>query len=119
MYLIYIRILDLMMRHRIPCIFNELTGFYCPGCGGTRSLIALLSGHPVKSFILHPFLIVFIVQMAIVFIRRIRRGMFTMSKPEIAVMLTVLLGQWMVKNVLLLFGVDIISIAMTEPLYQI
>ncbi len=27
-----------------PCIFHTLTGYYCPGCGGTRSLKALLSG---------------------------------------------------------------------------
>ena len=27
------------------CIFHELTGFYCPGCGGQRSLHALLHGH--------------------------------------------------------------------------
>ena len=22
--------------HSLPCIFYELTGFYCPGCGATR-----------------------------------------------------------------------------------
>ena len=27
-----------------PCVFHTLTGYYCPGCGGTRSLKALLSG---------------------------------------------------------------------------
>ena len=27
------------------CFFYELTGFYCPGCGGQRSLHALLNGH--------------------------------------------------------------------------
>lgn len=26
----------------IPCIFNKITGLKCPGCGITRSLIALL-----------------------------------------------------------------------------
>lgn len=28
-----------------PCVFHRLTGYYCPGCGGTRSLKALLSGN--------------------------------------------------------------------------
>lgn len=26
---------------KIPCIFNELTGFLCPGCGITRMFMAL------------------------------------------------------------------------------
>ncbi len=29
------------------CPFYELTGLYCPGCGGTRSITALLHGHPL------------------------------------------------------------------------
>lgn len=27
-----------------PCVFYTATGYYCPGCGGTRSVIALLNG---------------------------------------------------------------------------
>lgn len=26
---------------RIPCLFYELTGLYCPGCGNTRAAVAL------------------------------------------------------------------------------
>lgn len=28
----------------VPCFFNELTGLYCCGCGGTRAALALLQG---------------------------------------------------------------------------
>ena len=38
----------------MPCAFHSLTGLYCPGCGGTRAVRALLSGHPVLSFLYHP-----------------------------------------------------------------
>ena len=26
----------------IPCIFHEITGLYCPGCGATRATISLI-----------------------------------------------------------------------------
>ena len=28
-----------------PCSFHKLTGYWCTGCGNTRSTIALLQGH--------------------------------------------------------------------------
>lgn len=32
------------------CPFHRITGLYCPGCGGTRSMIALLHGHLFEAF---------------------------------------------------------------------
>ncbi len=31
-------------RSRLRCVFYELTGFYCPGCGSGRALQALMHG---------------------------------------------------------------------------
>lgn len=51
---------------KIPCVFEEITGFYCPGCGVTRMVFALLHGDirqaiAYNSFVmvLMPFIIVF------------------------------------------------------------
>lgn len=38
----------------IPCLFHMVTGFYCPGCGGTRAVAALLRGQICISFLYHP-----------------------------------------------------------------
>ena len=38
-----------------PCVLNMLTGFYCPGCGGTRAMFALAKGDILKSFVYQPF----------------------------------------------------------------
>jgi hypothetical protein len=39
----------------LPCAFHQMTGLPCPGCGLTRSVLALLRGNPRDSFLLHPF----------------------------------------------------------------
>ncbi len=36
-----------LARYIFSCPFHEVTGLLCPGCGGTRSLTALLHGHPL------------------------------------------------------------------------
>lgn len=43
-----------MIRQGFPCLFQLLTGLYCPGCGGTRAVKALLAGNPAMSFQYHP-----------------------------------------------------------------
>ena len=38
----------------VGCVFLRMTGFYCPGCGGTRAVIALVHGHFVQALWYHP-----------------------------------------------------------------
>lgn len=38
------------------CIFWSVFGAYCPGCGGTRALIAFMHGHFLQSLWYHPLL---------------------------------------------------------------
>ena len=37
------------------CMFYQMSGLYCPGCGGTRSMEALLTGHVLDSLYYHAF----------------------------------------------------------------
>jgi len=48
---------EMFARFRFPCMFHEITGLYCPGCGGTRAVKALLGGHVVNSFLYNPVVI--------------------------------------------------------------
>lgn len=41
----------------VPCIFHAVTGYYCPGCGGTRAVGAFLQGNFGQSFIYHPIVV--------------------------------------------------------------
>ena len=38
----------------MPCFFKEVTHFYCPACGGTRSVIALLHLDIERAFLCPP-----------------------------------------------------------------
>lgn len=39
---------------RLPCLLHAFTGYYCPGCGGTRAVYALLHLQLWRSFCYHP-----------------------------------------------------------------
>ncbi|HBA46954.1 MAG TPA: DUF2752 domain-containing protein [Lachnospiraceae bacterium] len=39
---------------QIPCFFSEVLGIYCPGCGGTRAVEALLHGRFLQALWYHP-----------------------------------------------------------------
>ena len=41
-----------------PCMFHQLTGWHCPGCGGTRAVHAILNGQWTVAIRLNPMLIV-------------------------------------------------------------
>ena len=38
----------------LPCLLYTFTGYYCPGCGGTRAVYALLHLQLWRSFCYHP-----------------------------------------------------------------
>ena len=44
---------EFFSKWMIPCPFYLITGYYCPGCGGTRAIKYLLSGHILKSLYYH------------------------------------------------------------------
>jgi len=49
----------------IPCLFHEITGFYCPGCGITRMLFSLFRLEIYQAFRYNP--LVFILFFSYIF----------------------------------------------------
>ena len=43
-----------LLQLPIQCPFKWLTGFPCPGCGGTRVLVALLHGQFIEALSINP-----------------------------------------------------------------
>lgn len=58
-FIIVINLLDISLPENLvePCLLRELTGLYCPGCGGTRALRNMLHGNVIISIIWHPVVI--------------------------------------------------------------
>ncbi|MCR4675422.1 MAG: DUF2752 domain-containing protein [Lachnospiraceae bacterium] len=94
-----------------PCLFHKVTGLYCPGCGGTRSLHFLLTGHPLLSVIYHPLVIYIAVIALYVLIRHLIDFIKTKSfklnnfyfKPWMAWMMLIIVAlNFVIKNAALI-----------------
>ena len=53
---VYFKIFGTAILEKAPkCTLHAVTGYYCPGCGGTRAVFALFRGDIIRSFKFHPF----------------------------------------------------------------
>lgn len=101
-----------------PCVLHAVTGYYCPGCGGTRAVRALLAGHPGASFAFHPIVLCgaalgvwFMVSQTIERVTggRLKVGMHVRDAHLWAV-LGIILVNFLIKNLaLLLWGIDLLA----------
>ena len=111
--------MDLVETFRkLPCVFRMFTGLYCPGCGGTRAVKALLRGQIGMSLYYHPFVLYLTVwigvEVLVWLIHIIRRwsGKTDWWKERFLLRyrywaiggLTVILLNWIIKNGILIFG---------------
>ena len=86
------------------CIFHELTGFYCPGCGGQRSLHSFLNGNFLKAIdynLLFILLLPFILYFMFVFItgKKYSASSF-IYKPYFSLTIAiVVVSFWVLRNI--------------------
>ena len=68
-----------------PCILHALTGFYCPSCGFTRSLHALVHFDLLKALqynLLFPFLVLLLAWLYVSVYIRFLTGRFVLRFPK-------------------------------------
>ena len=102
MYLFFIRI-------KPRCLFKTVTGFDCPGCGGSHALWAMLNGHFIKSFLYHPAVMTSVTIALYCIISSIIKKKSTVRVGHIYAVLIVILIQWGIKTVLHINGIDYIA----------
>lgn len=86
-----------------PCPFHALTGLYCPGCGSTRALHALLGGDIGQAMAMNPLLVLLLPVLALMALNAagwhpprsqwLWRGL---RKPQL--WLWMLPGYWLLRN---------------------
>lgn len=65
------------VKPHIPtCLFFASTGYYCPGCGITRSIENLLTGNPIQSLRYNPIPILTLIFFAILYFEAICDAFF-------------------------------------------
>lgn len=93
------------------CLFRKTTGFYCLGCGGTRAFNYLMHLHLLKSIYYHPFVpytfFAYFLYVINSFLYRHNKKCFAKLNPFVLlyVGLGVLSLNWIVRNILLFFGI--------------
>ena len=113
-----IRIFHLIRIPAAPCVVKEITGIYCPGCGGTRAVKAFFEFRILRSILLHP-LVMYVIGLFLWFMASYVAAFLSKGKicclalrpihGYIAVFL--LLGNWVLKNFLLLaFGIPVLEL---------
>lgn len=100
----------------LPCVIHKWTGYYCPGCGGTRAVRELLKGHIIASFFYHPVVVYggaiylwFMISHTVEYITKGKLGIGMKYKDTyLYIAAGIILLQWVVKNVVkLIWGVGI------------
>ncbi len=100
----------------LECSFKRLFGLYCPGCGGSRSVYYLLTLDLLRSFIFCPAVPI----TAVIIFALDVRGVICFAKDDLAPMKSfksttflvipaALLLNFLVRNILLLCGIDYIG----------
>ena len=75
----------------IPCVFYELTGFYCPGCGITRVIMSLIHGEIYQAFRYNMILFLDVPVLIILYVINLKIGKDKRVRKCINAVVTVLL----------------------------
>ena len=84
------------------CVVHKLLGIYCPGCGGTRAVIALLHGELLKSAWFHPFVMYTVLMYAWFMLSH------TLAKLHVPLIKGMMFQPWIMYGMLVMIGLNFV-----------
>lgn len=82
----------------LPCIFNKMTGLYCPGCGMTRAVHSILRFQFVQGLRYNALSIIIPFLLIIYYILKYK-GVETLTRFILILMVIVALGYGVLRNI--------------------
>ncbi|MCM1071649.1 MAG: DUF2752 domain-containing protein [[Clostridium] fimetarium] len=76
------------------CLFRELTGWKCPGCGSQTALMALLGGKPGEAFAANPAIPFYLLYLAAITQPASRRLRKALTSPAALYILAASIAAW-------------------------
>ena len=109
---------DWITRQGFPCLFHLITGLYCPGCGGTRAVRAMLAGDLRLSFQYHPLVLYTAAVLTAELVsfavsKAVKNPRWYLGHETLFVYIGagIIAVNWVVKNVMLVFfGIDLLPL---------
>lgn len=100
------------------CPFHALTGYDCPGCGGTRAVRSLLKGDLRMSVQYHPLVLYTVIVLLMELIIRLicKNGKHPVNHRKrervlVLIGVVILLANWIFKNYMLAYkGIDLLPV---------
>lgn len=96
--LFYLKVWLPMTNIGVPCVFHELTGLYCPGCGITRVALSVLRLDWIQAFRYNPLVFILLPLYAIYFVTH-RKNMTLIAHVIMTVMLILTLIFGLLRNI--------------------
>lgn len=101
----------------MPCIVHDIFRIYCPGCGGTRAIFALLKGNVVESIYSNPAIVLgttlvlyYEVGVLLTLIKRNGKRYYSTSIVPIVIFVIIVMVFAVVRNYLLIAcGIDMLQ----------
>lgn len=85
---------------RIPCLFNKITGFYCPACGVARMFRSLIELEIYQAFRYNPLVFILLI---IVFgyglICIINKKIIKIENKYLLMLVTIIIMFWFLRNI--------------------
>lgn len=96
--LIYLKVLAPALNIHMPCVFNAITGYYCPGCGITRTSLALLDGQFYQAFRWNMIIFILIPFLGLYYFLAKKEKYHTQSNVVMGIMLVLTMGFFILRN---------------------